>query len=69
MLPVRGHSFLPCDRDFASIELKKRKVENLYVPEQWHDIILSSRVNNKFEVIPASQNFMFDFQGCLGSMY
>ena len=23
IFPVRGHSFLPCDRDFASIELKK----------------------------------------------
>ena len=25
VFPIRGHSFLPCDRDFAIIEQKKRK--------------------------------------------
>lgn len=69
IFPVRGHSFLPCDRDFASIEFKKRKVETLYVPEQWYDIILSSRVSNKFEVVRTSQEFIFDFQSHLATFF
>ena len=32
--PVRGHSFLPNDRDFGCTEMKKKKVERVYVPEQ-----------------------------------
>ena len=32
------------------------------MPEQWFDIILSSRINNKFEVVRTGQEFIFDFQ-------
>ena len=28
VFPVRGHSFLPCDRDFAKTNAKKRKVDS-----------------------------------------
>lgn len=69
IFPVRGHSFLPCDRDFASIELKKRKVETLYIPDQWYDIILSSRTSNKFEVVRQSQKLIFNFQSHLSNFF
>ena len=32
--PVRGHSFLPNDRDFGCTESKKRKEECVYTPEE-----------------------------------
>ena len=51
IFPIRGHSFLPCDRDFASVELRNCKVETLYVPDQWISIIEDSRVHNKFDVV------------------
>ena len=34
VFPVRGHSFLPCDRDFGLIEQKKRRVDRIYTPNQ-----------------------------------
>ena len=37
VFPIRGHSFLPCDRDFGIIEQKKRKKERVYVPTQGMD--------------------------------
>jgi hypothetical protein len=46
-----GHSFLPCDRDFGIIENASKKKEILYVPEDWYNVILSCKKNNKFKVI------------------
>ena len=37
--PIRGHSFLPNDRDFGKTETKKKKVERVYTADQWYDII------------------------------
>ena len=62
VFPIRGHSFLPCDRDFGSIEMKKRKVETLYIPDQWIAIIEGARVKNKFDVVRVTQDMTFDFQ-------
>ena len=31
-----GHSFLPNDQDFGSIEQRKRQVQTVYVPQQWY---------------------------------
>lgn len=38
-LPEPDHSFLPCYRDFAQIEKKKRKKEILYLPEEWYSLV------------------------------
>ena len=45
-----GHSFLPCDRDFALIERNKKLPYNssVYIPFQWTDVIAKSRINNPF---------------------
>lgn len=55
--PVRGHSFLPNDRDFGCTEQKK-KVERVYTPEGWHDVIHSARRRNPFIVIPVDQTMV-----------
>lgn len=41
--PVRGHSFLPCDRDFGSLKRVIRKYDRIYVPEDYENMILSCR--------------------------
>lgn len=48
---VSGHSYLPCDRDFGTIEKQKRFVSEIYVPMHWIKVISSARKSNKFEII------------------
>lgn len=43
-----GHSFLPCDRDFALIE-RKKKSAMVYIPDQWVEVIANASSN--FEVM------------------
>ena len=38
-----GHSFLPNDRDFGSIEQRKRQVQTVYVPQQWYELVRTAR--------------------------
>ena len=59
--PVRGHSFLPNDRDFGRTESKKKRQERVYTPEQWHDVIRSARRRNPFTVTPVSQNMVKEY--------
>lgn len=44
-----GHSFLPCDRDFAMIE-KAKKGKTVYVPFHFVEIIANAKDSNQFEV-------------------
>lgn len=44
-----GHSFMPCDREFALIEQRKR-VSKVMVPDQWNQVIKESRPNNPFHI-------------------
>ena len=53
---VRGHTFLPNDRDFSCIEARK-KVEMAYVPSDWVKIVQEARAKNPFIVNHCSQDF------------
>lgn len=44
-----GHSFLPCDRDFALIE-RKKKTATVYVPMDWVTVIANASSDRRFEV-------------------
>lgn len=46
---VSGHSYLPNDTDFASIE-SYSKNRLIYSPDDWHNIILKCRRKNKFHL-------------------
>lgn len=39
--PVVGHSFLDSDRDFGRIEKVLRKHQNIYIPDQYRELITS----------------------------
>ena len=47
---VSGHSFLPNDRDFSSIEIARCKRDHIYTPDHWYELIRSARHKNPFHV-------------------
>ena len=49
--PEPGHSFLPCDRDFAQIEKLKRKKEYLFLPEEYYQMV--QHASSSFEIVPS----------------
>lgn len=49
--PMRGHSFLPCDRDFAVLKRKIRKYDRIYTIKEYVELILTSTTKNDFTCI------------------
>ena len=47
---VSGHSYLPNDRDFGSIETASKKCECIYVPADWECVVKESRRKNPFSI-------------------
>ena len=45
---VSGHSYLPNDRDFGSIEKASRRTQHVYVPDDWCTLVKKARKNNPF---------------------
>ncbi|KAK5648470.1 hypothetical protein RI129_003362 [Pyrocoelia pectoralis] len=58
---VSGHSFMPCDRDFALIEQRK-KVTKAHVPSDLHAIVRSARYTPPFQVIDMIPNGFWDLK-------
>lgn len=48
---LSGHSNLPCDKDFGYIKNNKRNFKNIFVPNDWHQAILTARKKTPFQVI------------------
>lgn len=57
-----GHSFMPCDRDFALIEKRKRVMKS-FVPDDLVNVIQSARYNPPFEVIEMTKFGFWDIKG------
>lgn len=57
--PEPGHSFLPCDRCFGLIEKNKRKIERVFVPDEYQEMV--KKTSKKFCVIAVTQDIMFNF--------
>jgi len=58
--PISGHTMLPCDRDFADIERVVRKIQHVYTPEVYMDIVRKARRHNQFEVHEMTANDITD---------
>ena len=58
---VSGHSYLPCDRDFAQIE-KCKKVENCQVPKDLIKLMVNATPNNPFIVTMLQPDDLIDFK-------
>jgi len=48
--PIRGHSFLPCDRDFGCIKRRIRKIDRIYIPEEYFKEIIASSNRGRFSI-------------------
>ena len=42
-LLVSGHSFLPNDSEFGVIESSSKKIQNIFVPDDWFDLIKNAK--------------------------
>ena len=49
--PIRGHSFLPCDRDFSIIKRELRRHDRVYSIQEIKKIILKCSNQRKFLVV------------------
>ena len=47
---ISGHSYLPNDRDFGSIECAKRRHQSIYIPDEWYSLVEHARRKNPFSV-------------------
>lgn len=67
--PIRGHSFLPCDRDFGSAKRLIRKCDRIYIPEEYQAMIKDSRKNMPFTIHIISYKDIIDFKNWWSSFY
>lgn len=43
---IPGHSYNACDRSFGTIELQKRRTENIFIPDHWIHVIEQAKNKN-----------------------
>ena len=48
--PIPGHSFMPCDRDFAKIESARKKKGRVLRPSKWVNMVETEKKKNPFVV-------------------
>ncbi|PSN31387.1 hypothetical protein C0J52_24534 [Blattella germanica] len=57
--PIRGHSYLPCDRDFSMVKRKIRKMDRIYLLKE---LIIESSKKMNFEVKIAKTEEVLNFK-------
>lgn len=57
---VRGHTYLPCDRDFALIE-KRKPSAMVHLPGDWEDCIKEAHSSKPFNIQRMTEGKFFDF--------
>lgn len=60
--PVRGHSFSPCDRDFGSIKRLLRKVDRIYTPDEYGELMLKASVSGRFTIYHLTSDDVLSFK-------
>lgn len=66
--PVRGHSFLQCDRNFGTAKRLIRRKDRIYVPNEYNTLILAAK-SRGFSVEPITANDIFDFKNSWQKYY
>lgn len=61
-VPIRGHSFLACDRDFSVIKRKIKRCDRVYTPDEYARLIAESSQLGNFTVELLETNFSADFK-------
>lgn len=69
--PMRGHSYLPCDRGFGLIKRKLNSFDRLYTIEEYiHKVIMTaSDLPQKFTVFHVDSSLTLDFQNWFPKYY
>ncbi|KAL4131009.1 hypothetical protein QTP88_008369 [Uroleucon formosanum] len=67
--PVRGHSFLPCDRDFGSIKRLLRKTDRIYTPQQYAQLIIENSRCGRFSIHKVQTDEILNFKNWWPSSY
>ena len=57
---VRGHTYLPNDRDFAHIE-KRKASSKVFVPTDWEKVVREACITKPFNVIPMESPKFLNF--------
>lgn len=65
--PVRGHSYLPNDRNFGVIKRKLKKCDRIYVPQEYSSII--GNASSNFEVENLKTEDILEFKKWWPSFY
>lgn len=56
---VSGHSYLPNDAQFAIIESQAKKIQNIFSPDDWYNIIKTSKKKLPFHMVQMThQDFL-----------
>lgn len=66
--PVRGHSFLQCDRNFGTAKRKIRRMDRIYSIEQYVDLIKTSKKSG-FNVTQIVADNFLDFKNWWPKLY
>lgn len=61
-LPIRGHSFLSCDRDFAVVKGVIKRYDRVYSVKEYMRLIISAAHNNRFRVCLVKSSDILDFK-------
>lgn len=68
--PIRGHSYLPCDRDFSVIKRKIKKTDRIFTMKQYAELMLHSTVVlDKFQVEVVESEKVKDFKSWWPQFY
>lgn len=67
--PVRGHSFLPCDRDFSVLKRKIRKTDRIYTLKEYAELMLHSSKKNDFLVVMPESCEVVDYKNWWPNYY
>lgn len=61
-LPIRGHSFLSCDRDFAVVKGVIKRYNRVYSVKEYKRLIISAAHNNRFRVCLMKSSNILDLK-------
>jgi hypothetical protein len=67
--PIRGHSFLPCDRDFGIISKKLKTYDRIFSVHELTEHIISSGRPGKFTVHEVTAKDVMNFKQWVGKYY
>lgn len=67
--PQRGHSFLPCDRDFGCVKRKLKKYDRIYVPSEYESVIFKASLEGKYKIVTIKSSDILNFVGWWQKFY